>query len=132
MRWQESVVALLVIWAIVLAWCWLAIQRESDSQFISWLVFCPFAGFFAGLAYRRMPGLAWLGLGSIALAFGVFFLNQQGWTLDACPQGEGGEDCQLEQLVVWFAGLYALGVAAALGVGAVISNVLASRGTARA
>lgn len=127
MRWGQSFVAACVIWAIVVVWCRLSVQRESDSLFISWLVFCPFIGFFAGLACRRIPGLAWLGLGSIVLAFGAFFLYEQGWTGFACPSGEEGEYCQLEQLVVWFAGLYALGVAAAIIVGVVVSTALQKR-----
>ncbi len=117
--------ALCVIWAVVLAWCWIAVQRESDSQFISWLVFCPFIGFFAGLAYRRIPGLTWLGLGSIALAFVVFIFYWQVWPWEECAQGDEGFTCAIEKfLFFWVAGLYALGVAAAIGVGVGVSRAL--------
>ena len=124
MRWQASFVALCAIWAIVLGWCWIAVQTERDALFIGWLVLCPSVGFLICLGGLRLAGLPWLGVGSIAIAFGAFLLYQQGWTWDACPQGEAGETCQLERLVVWFAGLYALGVAAAIGVGLGASTAL--------
>jgi hypothetical protein len=124
MRWRESFVALCAIWAVGLGWFLLAVSREQDALFIAWLVFCPTIAFLAGLAAGRMPGLTWLGLASIALAFGAILLNRQVWNWDQCPRGEEGEGCGLEQVVVWLAGLYALGVAAAIGLGAVISNVL--------
>jgi hypothetical protein len=127
MRWRESFVALFAIWAVGLGWFFLAASREQDALFIAWLVFCPSIAFLAGLGSRRMPGLTWLGLASIVLAFGAILLNRQVWNWDQCPDGEAGESCGLEQIVVWLAGLYALGVAAALGVGVVISNVLAVR-----
>jgi len=125
MRWIGSFVVLGVIWAVALAWCWLAIQRESYSLFISWLVFCPFASFCVGLAARRMPGLAWLGLGSIGVALVVFISYWQPWPWNECADGEYGFGCEIEKFFFfWMAGLYALGLAAAIGVGVVVSRAL--------
>jgi hypothetical protein len=124
MHWMLSSVALCVIWTIAIWLCRLAIEVEKDALFIAWLVAWPVIGLFIGLAYRQLPALTWLGLGSIALAFAAFLLYWQVWNWDQCPHGEEGEDCQIEQLVVWLAGLYALGVAAAIVVGAVISTAL--------
>ena len=128
MRWGQSFVALLVIWTIVIVWCRYAVGRESDSLFISWLVFCPFAGLFAGLACGRLPGLRWLGWGSIAMAFGAFVIYWQAWPWEECASGEEGLECAMNRLFFfWVAGLYAIGAGAALAVGAIIVEALAKR-----
>ena len=128
MRWGQSFVGLCVIWAIVIVWCRYAVGRESDSLFISWLAFCPFAGFFAGLAHWRLRGLAWLGLGSIALAFGALVIYWQAWPWEQCAPGEEGFECSIEKFFFfWVGGLYALGSAAAIGVGVAVSKAVAKR-----
>ncbi len=131
MRWVESLVALCAIWALGVGLFWLVNVRESTPLFFFWLVLCPVIGLLVGLGCHRLPGLTWLGLASIPIAFGAILLDRQVWNWDACPSGEEGEYCQIEQVVVWLAGLYALGVAAAIVVGAVISTALRRPDTSR-